>query len=332
MKKEFLLLASLSISAYVLAQDIHFTQVSEIPLLVNPALTGVFNGTTRAGMSYRNQWAGYDKAFTTLAASADFHLLQGKGKAGEMGAGGYLYRDASATNALQTTQVVLSVSSIRKLNNNNKLSAGIQFGFYQRRLNVNQLSWDNQYDGAGFNTALPSGETNLNTRFIRPDFTAGINWHYGSSERTITSNDEKLIDAGISLYHIARPDQSFLTVQKDPLAFRITFFSRASLSVKNTNLAIQPALFLAQQDAHTEILVQTLLRYQLKATSVFTGRIKSAYVSMGLGYRVKDALQTLFLMNLGDYALGFSYDMRLPGLGSTAVTSGGPEITLRFQR
>ena len=39
-----------------MAQDIHFSQFSETPLLRNPALAGIFSGDLRIQAVYRNQW------------------------------------------------------------------------------------------------------------------------------------------------------------------------------------------------------------------------------------------------------------------------------------
>jgi len=39
------------------AQDIHFSQFFETPLLRNPALAGIFTGDVRIQAVYRTQWA-----------------------------------------------------------------------------------------------------------------------------------------------------------------------------------------------------------------------------------------------------------------------------------
>jgi hypothetical protein len=39
------------------AQDIHFSQFHKNPLVINPANTGFYNGTHRAGISYKTQWS-----------------------------------------------------------------------------------------------------------------------------------------------------------------------------------------------------------------------------------------------------------------------------------
>ncbi|MFH1322164.1 MAG: type IX secretion system membrane protein PorP/SprF [Bacteroidota bacterium] len=38
------------------SQDIHFSQFYQTPLIINPALTGSFNGQVRVLMNYKDQW------------------------------------------------------------------------------------------------------------------------------------------------------------------------------------------------------------------------------------------------------------------------------------
>ena len=59
------------------AQDIHFSQFFQAPLLVNPSLTGVFNGDQRAIVQYRNQWDEF-APYTTYSFSIDGGLFKKK--------------------------------------------------------------------------------------------------------------------------------------------------------------------------------------------------------------------------------------------------------------
>lgn len=51
------------------SQDIHFSQFYNIPMLVNPATTGSFDGDWQASAGYRNQWKSIAQPFRTLAVS-----------------------------------------------------------------------------------------------------------------------------------------------------------------------------------------------------------------------------------------------------------------------
>jgi len=58
------------------SQDIHFSQYFNTPLIINPALTGVFGGDQRAMLAHRNQWASVASPYKTYGASFDTRLLK----------------------------------------------------------------------------------------------------------------------------------------------------------------------------------------------------------------------------------------------------------------
>ena len=64
MKKILLSVAFLScINTY--AQDLHFSQTAQTPLLINPAAAGVYDGWERVIINHRNQWLGAGTQFMT---------------------------------------------------------------------------------------------------------------------------------------------------------------------------------------------------------------------------------------------------------------------------
>jgi hypothetical protein len=52
-----IVLISLLSGSKLTAQDVHFSQIQESPLWLNPANAGFMNGYLRAIANYRNQWA-----------------------------------------------------------------------------------------------------------------------------------------------------------------------------------------------------------------------------------------------------------------------------------
>ncbi len=49
------------------AQDIHFSQFFEAPLLRNPSLAGIFTGDVRVQAVYRDQWNSITDAYRTTS-------------------------------------------------------------------------------------------------------------------------------------------------------------------------------------------------------------------------------------------------------------------------
>lgn len=59
-----------------ISQDIHFAQFNMTPLIINPALTGVFFGDHRASLNYRDQWTGFGNGYRTYSFSFDASVLK----------------------------------------------------------------------------------------------------------------------------------------------------------------------------------------------------------------------------------------------------------------
>src|SRR5579864_8642241 len=61
-----------------LAQDIHFSQFYEAPLLRNPALAGIFTGDYRVQAIFHNQWNSFSNAYRTGSLSGEYKWPVGK--------------------------------------------------------------------------------------------------------------------------------------------------------------------------------------------------------------------------------------------------------------
>ena len=75
---QFLLMACITLaggSAY--AQDIHFSQFYEAPLLRNPSLAGIFTGDIRAQLVYRDQWNSFTNAYRSGSFNAEYKMPVG---------------------------------------------------------------------------------------------------------------------------------------------------------------------------------------------------------------------------------------------------------------
>ncbi|NJO68898.1 MAG: type IX secretion system membrane protein PorP/SprF [Bacteroidetes bacterium] len=57
-------------SGAVFPQDIHFSQFYNVPMVINSASTGIFDGDWQATAGYRNQWRSIAQPYRTLAVSS----------------------------------------------------------------------------------------------------------------------------------------------------------------------------------------------------------------------------------------------------------------------
>src|SRR5205085_1888460 len=81
------------------AQDLHFSQYFNAPLLINPANTGFSPDVDwRIGINYRNQWAGViNNPYKTMGAWGDAQLFNNRFQNGWLGVGFSILRDAAGT-------------------------------------------------------------------------------------------------------------------------------------------------------------------------------------------------------------------------------------------
>src|ERR1700744_486444 len=84
------------------AQDPHFSQLSQAPLLVNPANAGFFDGYARATVNYRTQRNAGSAPFQTIMASFDANAGLKKSRAAFLGVGGYIYQDKAGDGSWKT--------------------------------------------------------------------------------------------------------------------------------------------------------------------------------------------------------------------------------------
>lgn len=182
-------------------QDLHFSQAPLHATFQNPALTGVFSGDWRASAHYRSQWESVPVQYRTGSAAADLKS-QTFGKNG-LAFGLLLAQDQAGDAVLRWSQIGLQVSALHALSKNQQLSVGFGIQGVQRRVDLSQLKFNNQWDGDLYNPDLSSREVLNNQSGIKASLSAGINWHFQDP-----TNRTK-IDVGLAGFHLNRPDIHF---------------------------------------------------------------------------------------------------------------------------
>jgi type IX secretion system PorP/SprF family membrane protein len=178
-KKIGIIIGLLIIAQSVRSQDIHFSQISQTPLLLNPASAGIFDGYYRATLNYKNQWAAIGKPYQTFMGSFDMPFESRKNpERGYIGLGTYVFSDKAGDSRFSTTQGSIAVSGTVPIGTLNKLSAGIETGLTHRSLDIAAIQWPNQYNGSAYDPALPSNESNKLGSFLFFDVGAGVHFQY----------------------------------------------------------------------------------------------------------------------------------------------------------
>src|ERR1700748_693719 len=96
------------------AQDIHFSQFYETPLLRNPALAGIFTGDYRIQTIFRDQWNNINNAYRTGSLSGEYKWACGKGN-DFLTTGMEILYDNAGTAALNTPELMPALNYHKSL-------------------------------------------------------------------------------------------------------------------------------------------------------------------------------------------------------------------------
>ena len=209
------LFLTLIVGAKLSAQDPQFSQFYANPLYLNPALTGA-PICPRLIANYRNQWPSVENAFITYNASYDQYVefLHG-------GVGLLFTADRAGSGNLNTTMISLLYTYKFNITSRIYASAGVQVGYYQRRLVWENLLFEDMIDPqSGF--VLPTSEKQPDqSRVGVPDFSAGIFIGY-----------EDIIYGGLSVSHLTQPDIGFYSDNTSQLYMKITVHAGSVINLR----------------------------------------------------------------------------------------------------
>jgi len=310
------------------AQDVHFSQFWMAPLAQNPAAAGATKDM-QAVINYKDQWSSVASPYKTYDISFDMRVNKKNAKNGYLAVGAYIFNDKAGDGQIGTFQGNFALAYHVFLNKHNTLGAGIMGGFAQRSINFNSLEWANQYNGAAYNSSLPSKEPQVNNSITYPDASAGIIWTYNKKEGYISGNDRLSADAGIAVYHLNTPAYSFYHTS-EKLDMKFVVHGNALVGIKNSNISLVPGFLYYIQGSSQQLEIGSMVRYTISEESKYTGFINSSAFSLGLHYRNNDALIASMLYEKGPIAVGLSYDVNISGLKTASNGRGGFEISLRY--
>ena len=303
------------------AQDLHFSVPSSAPLQINPAFTGSHKGDYRFMSAYKNQWASVGTPFQTIYGSYDMKLFNTNEGNNHLGSGISFFSDKAGKTSMGLTQLNLHVAYQYKIADKQFLSCGIQAGFVQRSANYEDIKWDNQYDGIGYDPALPSGETNLlqNTNYL--DAGAGITWEY-------VPNTQLKAKVAWAAYHLSMSNGSYYEGNADPQKLRMVIHGEGELML-NKEFSLMPQFVSMIKGPSVEVNVGGFVKYVTGERSKYTDATIPSTLSLGGFYRYDDAMIIGLVYEYRQLvSIGFSYDLNISPLRIATSVKGGMEISL----
>jgi type IX secretion system PorP/SprF family membrane protein len=310
-----LLLCSLQTTNVIYAQDIHFSQFFEAPLLRNPSLAGIFTGDIRVQSVYRDQWNSVTTAYKTYSLNGEYKMPVGKGS-DFVTMGFQLLHDRAGTVSWVSTHVLPALNYHKSLSNdrNRYISLGFMGGFVQRNFDRSKMTTNSQYDGMG------DGEV-----FLKPLYTyfdASVGMSYNSQ---IGENVNNNFFLGAAYHHLTKPKNSFYrngSAELDPKWV-------ASAGIR---FGVTPASYLTLQGDHSrQGKFQETIAGALYGIKIGDDWDKPLYTIHGGAFlRWEDALIPVIKLDYSPFSVSFSYDVNLSRLKTSSYGRGGFEISISY--
>ncbi|PZR27164.1 MAG: hypothetical protein DI535_12010 [Citrobacter freundii] len=310
-------MAWLSLFAYAgsKAQDIHFSQFFEAPLLRNPALAGIFTGDIRAQAVFRDQWNSVTNAYKTASLNGEYRLPIGKADDFVTTGLQFLY-DRAGTIGWTTIHVLPALTYHKSISadHNRYLSLGFMGGWVQRSFDRSKMTTNSQFDGLG------DGETLTNTRFNYLDGSVGISYN-----ATIRDNPENNFYIGAAYHHFTRPNQSFYrdpAIEINPkwvfsggIRFGVADYAYLTLQADHS-----------RQGSYAETIGGAM--YGLKIGGSYDN--PDYILHAGTYIRLGDALIPVLKLDYMPFSFALSYDVNISKLRTSSYGRGGIELSVSF--
>lgn len=313
MKKLLLLfvLVCCSVMDTVKAQDMHFTQFFASPLYLNPAMTGI-NVCSRVTLTYRNQWPGVNKAFSSYMLASDHYIHDAK-----LGVGMIMANDQAGSGNYMTTTATPSIAYELRVNQEFGIRFGIQPGVTQKRVNYNKLLFGDQIARGG---DVASVENNKPSKTF---FDAGTGILFYTAQYW----------GGFALSHINQPNESLIgTTSRLPVKYSLhggishvlNKDEREALKVKK----LSTAFHYRHQKKFDQFDFGAYYNENVFTIGVWYRGI-NLVKRYKPGYQNNDALSIVLGLQNKRTSFGYSYDVTISKL--TMVSQGAHEVTLSYQ-
>jgi type IX secretion system PorP/SprF family membrane protein len=305
------------------AQDIHFSQLFETPLLRNPALAGIFSGDLRIQSVYRSQWNSVTDAYKTASANIEYKLPMGESNDYITLGGQFLY-DRAGTAVLTSTHILPAFNYHKSLSTdrNMYISMGLMGGYVQRSVDQTKMTTNSQFNGSAYDASLATGETFPKASYAYFDGSAGISFNSQMGE-----NEDNNIFIGLAYHHFNK-------------AKNITFYSSSNL--ENTPKWVGSAGLRMNMTEYSYFTIEGDYTKQGVNTEVVGGVIYSLkldapedpkyLIHAGTYIRFKDALIPVVKVESKPISVAVSYDVNISGLKKVSTGRGGFEISLTYQK
>ncbi len=296
------------------SQDIHFSQYFNTPIDINPALAGVTKEDTRIFGAYKSQWASVPVGYTTFSGAMDTKWVPSGMNNGYFGLGLQFNNDEAGDGDWSLTDFSGMLSFIQQLGKGVFASVGGKIGLGHRSFKLQDLTFDNQFNGEFFDPTITPSEkfTNTNTTF----FDAGVGFNLHLQHDDMRSK----LDIGLGLHHLNTPSQNFYSNSTIDIPIRRDYYLMGVLKIAQNFDLLANGLYRTQEQ-YQEIVVGIALRIHLKTTAT-----KELAIDFGGHLRTGDAILPYVGLLYHQWRFGFNYDINTSPFATATGNNGGPEF------
>jgi type IX secretion system PorP/SprF family membrane protein len=317
------LLILLLLAVQANAQDIHFSQFFEAPLLRNPALAGIFSGDVRLQGVYRTQWNSVTVPYQTGSLNGEYKLPVGKGD-DFLTLGGQILYDKAGTVALAATHILPTLNYHKSLSSekNTYLSLGFMGGYVQRRIDRSKVTTNSQYDGTGFNPGLSTGETFPRSQYSYLDASVGMSFN-----SQIGANENNNVFFGVAYHHFNKAQKvSFYGNPNYEMIPKWVGSLGIRMGVNDYSYFTLHADY-SKQGPYSETIGGVLYSFKLDDID------DPKYIIHGGAFlRWKDAIIPVAKLDFLPMSIAVSYDANISQLKQASGGRGGFEISMSYQK
>jgi type IX secretion system PorP/SprF family membrane protein len=294
-----------------------------MPLYLNPAMTGFFDGDVRFAAIYRNQWFSLGSPYgitkyETEGGAVDGCIKVGK-PAGEydrkedyIGVGGAFIRDVAGDQSYTSTDGFINLSYSKSFGY--KVKHSIAIGI-QGEVMATQF----RNGGAVF----PDGVIeNIGKENIKIDATAGIMYH-------VDTRKKLNMYFGLAYSHITSPTTNFLDVSSDKLYAKWVGSAGAVIATTD-RFNLVPSLLIMDQGPSIEI--NTGLNAQYKFGNPYDSQNSFSFGLMARFARPEgpEAVIPNVRLDIYRFTVGVAYDVNVSNLAIGTHTVGAIEVALVY--
>ena len=296
------------------AQDLHYSQFEANPFFLNPALVGISDAKYRVFLHHRHQWKAISTPFVTNSIGVDTKFKLFQFPKTRLGLGLQLNKDEAGDSNFSNQIMNWTLAIHQEINNKVNLSFACLLNYHQFGMNINNLRFNNQYDGLKYNSNLDHKETlSIDNDFLM-DFALSTNINYRFERK-------KYFNIGFSCFHINTASLSFFENKDVKLRRKYSFYMNSRFNFNG--LDIYPSLFYTRQHKFNELIFGGKVKFE-----IYDFFVQGIYT--GIWHRWKDS-EIIFLgFEFMDFDMGISYDLNTSKLINASNFRGAFELSLIY--